>query len=93
MTADPPLDTGLAIEEAVVAELLGDYIERRSRGQAAHEDDLLCLAAEFGPRAADLLRVLMRYYDRHHTATERDVQRGRVSSRNAANPSGECAST
>lgn len=55
--------------EQLVAELIGDYLERRDRCPLVAVEDLAARAAELGPVAESALRFAIRFYEANASDT------------------------
>lgn len=61
---DPDERQELALEDLVLADLLTEYVRRRTLQLTPQVHDLLATAHEFGARAAWRLRTVMAMYER-----------------------------
>ena len=61
--ADPFDRARITEEDLFLAGLVGEYANRRDRGQAPCAQDLLARAAEFGDGARAKLRTVLALYD------------------------------
>lgn len=62
---DPAEREELHAEDLYLAELLGQYIQRRERHTPPRLHELLAVAAEFGPGARRKLRTVAAFYEAH----------------------------
>lgn len=60
---DPGERERLSEEDLFLAELVGEYADRRDRGLPPRAHDLLARAAEFGNDAATKLRTVLALYE------------------------------
>jgi hypothetical protein len=60
---DPAERQELHAEDLYIADLLGEYIQRRESNQPPCLHDLLTAASEFGPRARRTLRTVAAFYE------------------------------
>jgi hypothetical protein len=63
---DPAEREDLHTEDLLVADLLGDYIQRRETGQPPRLHELLTQAGHLGPRARRTLRTVAAFYEAAH---------------------------
>jgi hypothetical protein len=63
---DPAERLELHAEDLYIADLLGEYIQRREDNEAPRLHDLLVAAGEFGPRARRTLRTVAAFYEAAH---------------------------
>lgn len=61
--SDPVEREQLDAEDLFLADLVGDYANRRDHGQPPHAHDLIARAAEFGAGAAAKLRAVLALYE------------------------------
>jgi hypothetical protein len=61
--ADPPDRVRIAEEDLFLAALVGEYADRRDRGQPPRAHDLLARAAEFGDGTTTKLRTVLALYE------------------------------
>ena len=60
---DPAERDVLREEDALVAGLVGEYVQRREAARTPAVHDLLACAAEFGPETETTLRVVLAFYE------------------------------